>query len=236
MRQEKILLKKGGKDTELSWDKARLILTEKIKGLLLRKKRSRVAVILNTWLTNEELFLAHKIFRQSLNLERVFTVDPPAGRGDGFLLTEERTPNSRGAREIGLPAASFDLETLTAATDLLLIFGSFLAERQSLAEIQRAFDRVGTKVLFTPHRSGLDALVDVIIPTLLVAEKNGSLTNADGKVQSFAPALDGGRGLPEWKILLDLAKESGVDYKYFWKLDSPKAILREMGQEIPFFK
>jgi len=235
-RQEKILLKKGGKDTELSWEKARLYLVEKIKSLLFMKKRSRLAVILHTWLTNEELFLAHKIFRQGLGLENIYIVDPPAGKGDGFLLTEERTPNSRGAREIGFSAVPLDLESLATTTDILLLFGSFLESRFSLADIQRAFDRIRTKVLLTPHKSGLDGLVDIVIPTLLVAEKEGSLTNVAGSVQTFTPALDNGGGLPEWKILLELAKELRVNYKYFWQLDSPLAVRREMAREIHFFK
>ncbi|MGQ9672987.1 MAG: 2Fe-2S iron-sulfur cluster-binding protein [Candidatus Aminicenantales bacterium] len=235
-RQDRILLKKERKDTELSWEKARLILVEKIKSLLLLKKRSRMAVILHSGLTNEELFLAERIFRRGLNLEKIYLVDPPAGSGDGFLLTEERTPNSRGAREIGLAATSFDLEALGMATDLLLIFGSFLEARFSLVDIKKTFDRIATKVLFTPRRSGLDSLVDLVVPTLFIAEKSGSLTNVDGKVQTFEPALEGSRGQAEWQILLELARELRVDYKYFWRLDSPQAIRREMGKEIPFFK
>ncbi len=235
-RQEKILLKKKGKDTELSWDKARLMLVEKIKGLIFLKKSSRIAVVLNTWLTNEELFLARKIFREGLGLERIYFVDPAPENGDGFLLTPERTPNTRGAREIGLADTSLDLEALAATTDLLLIFGSFLERRFGLGEVQKAFANIRTKVLFTPQRSGLDELVDLIVPTNLVAEKSGSLTNVDGKVQTFAPALDDGRGLPEWRILLELAKELRVNYKYFWQLSSPEDVLREMGKEIPFFK
>ncbi len=229
-------MKKKGKDTELSWDKARLMLVEKIKGLLFLKKSSRIAVVLNTWLTNEELFLARKIFREGLGLERIYFVDPAPENGDGFLLTPERTPNTRGAREIGLADTSLDLEALAATTDLLLIFGSFLERRFGLGEVQKAFANIRTNVLFTPQRSGLDELVDLIVPTNLVAEKSGSLTNVDGKVQTFAPALDDGRGLPEWRILLELAKELRVNYKYFWQLSSPEDVLREMGKEIPFFK
>jgi len=235
-RQDKILLKKQGRDTELSWEKALLIITEKIKSLFLFKKRSRVGVVLNTWLTNEELFLADKIFRQELSVENIYVVDPPSEKGDCFLLTEERTPNSRGLKEIGLPGLTLDLGKLAAQTDLLLIFGSFLVDRFNLADIKIAFDRIGTKILFTAHKSALDSLVDVVVPTQLIAEKSGSLSNVIGKVQSFSPALYNSSGLPEWKLLLDLAKELKVNYKYFWQLNSPQAILREMGREIPFFK
>jgi NADH-quinone oxidoreductase subunit G len=235
-RQDKILLKKEDRDTELSWQKALLILAEKVKSFLLLKKSSRIGLILNTWLTNEELFLADKIFRQELSIENIYVVDPPPEKGDDFLLTEERTPNSRGLKEIGLPGLTPDLGKLAAQTDLLLIFGTFLVNRFSLTDIKSALDKIGTKFLFAGHESALDSLVDVIVPTQLIAEKSGSLTNLEGKVQSFLPALDGSPSLPEWKLLLDLAKELKVNYKYFWQLNSPQAILKEMGREIPFFK
>jgi NADH-quinone oxidoreductase subunit G len=235
-RQDKILLKKEGRDTELSWEKTLLIITEKIKSLLLFKKSSRVAVILNSWLANEELFLADKIFRQGLGLENIYVVDPPPGKGDGFLLTEERTPNSRGLKEVGLPVQAPDLGKLATQTDLLLIFGSFLVDRFSLTDMKSAFDRIGTKILFAAQKSALDSLVDIVIPTCLIAEKSGSLTNVNGKVQSFWPALDNSFGLPEWRLLVDLAKELKINYKYFWQLNSPLAVRREMGREIPFFK
>ncbi len=234
-RQDRILLKKESKDTELSWERALFILTEKIKGLLFLQKKSRIGLILNTWLTNEELFLVDKIFRQELGLENIYVVDPPSEKGDGFLLTDERTPNSRGLKEIGLPCKTPDLDKLADQTDLLLIFGTFLTERFGLTDIKSAFDRIGTKFLFAANKTALDSLVDIIVPTHLIAEKSGSLTNLDGKVQSFSPALDSTSGLPEWKILLELAKELKVHYKYFWRLSSPQVILKEMGREIPFF-
>ncbi len=235
-RHHKILMERAGHNLGLSWDKARIMLSEKIKSLLYLKKASRIAVVLNTRLTNEELFLAHRIFRKELHLENIFVADPQPGRGDGFLLTEERTPNRRGLEEIGLPASAPDLKTLAEKTDLLLIFGSHLAEAWSMEAIKAAFDKVRTKVLLATHISSLDSLVDIIIPTPLIAEKSGSLTNVEGTVQAFSPALEfRADGLPEWKLLLDLAKELKINHKYFWDLDSPGSIRQRLAKEIPFF-
>lgn len=235
-RQEKLVLKRAARDMGLSWEKTLIMLAEKIKGLIFLKKISRMAVILNTWLSNEELFLADKIFRKELHLENIFVVDQPQGKGDGFLLTDERTPNKRGLQEIGLSALAPDLDVLAEKTDLLLIFGSFLSQRFSMTDLKNAFDKIGTKALFASHKSSLDSLVDIIIPTPLIAEKSGTLTNIQGKVQAFSPALDFmGEGLPEWRALLDLAKELKINYRYFWQLNSPESIRREMVKEIPFF-
>ncbi len=236
-RQDRILQKKGGRDTEWSWDKALIFLGDKIRGLLLLKKHTRITTILHSGLTSEELFLAKKLFVDELRLENIFLADPPPGRGDDFLLTPERTANRRGWQEIGLPAAPPDLKVLAEKTDLLLIFGPHLASMFNPGDLKGALGRVGAKVLLAAHKSELDRLVDVIVPTPVVAEKSGTLTNVDGRIQSFAPALDfRGSGLPEWQILLDLAKELKINHRYFWPLGSAGSIFRAMTAEIPFFK
>ena len=196
-----------------------------------------MAVILHSGLGNEELFLAKKIFIHELELENVFLADPPPGRGDDFLLRPERTANRRGWQEIGLPAAPPDLMALAEKTDLLLLFGAHLASMFNPGDLKRAFDRIGAKVLLGSHKSSLDSLVDVIIPTPMVAEKSGTLTNVDGRVQSFAPALDfRGDGLAEWKILYDLARELKINHGFFWSLGSTQSIFSALAEEIPFFR
>jgi len=236
-RQDRLLRIKDGKDTQWSWDKAMIFLADKIRGLLIQKKHSRIALVLHSGLNNEDLFMAKKIFVDELKLERIFLADPPPGRGDGFLLTPERTANRRGWQEIGLPAVLPDLKTLADKTDLLIIFGPYLASMFSPAELGAALDRIGARVLIASHKSDLDPLVDVIIPTPVVAEKSGTLTNVDGRIQSFEPALDfQADGLPEWKILYDLARELKINHGFFWPLGSTKSIFRALGEEVPFFK
>jgi formate dehydrogenase major subunit len=78
--------------------------------------------------------------------------------------------------------------------------------------------------------------VDVVLPTSVIPEKSGSLTNVDGIVQEFSPVLeDIGESRPEWKILIDLAKLANADFSVK-TFTSPAVILEEMGKEIAFFK
>jgi len=236
-RLEKIVQNKNGKQTVLSWEKAYLVLVEKIKALFLRKKISRMAVICHTGLSNEELFLIRKIFGDILQVEKIFIADPPQGEKDNLLLTAERTANRRGAEEIGFDFKPLDLEVIALKTDLLLIFGHFLAESFSLSDIKNALDKIGAKFLFTSHCSSLNDLVDIVLPVALVAEASGSLTNVDGKVQRYSPVLETcGDARALWQVLLSLAKELKINYKYFYPLASSEAILKQMGNEIPFFE
>jgi NADH-quinone oxidoreductase subunit G len=236
-RQNKLVWKKGNRDTELSWEKCLQILAEKMNSLISTRKGSKIAVILNSGLSNEELFLADRIFRRRLHLDNILVVDPPPGDGDGFLLTADRAPNARALQEIGLPVINHNLNELAEKTNLLLIFGHYLAAGSSQEALKNTLDKIETKVLWTSHQSGLDELVDFIIPTPVIAEKSGTLTNVDGKIQAFTEALAFcGDGLPEWKALLDLAKELKIDDPDLGPFDSPEAIYRTMGREIPFFK
>jgi len=235
-REDQLVWRKDGRLTRLSWDRVVQILGQKVKSLTFHRRTDRIGIVLNSNLTNEELFLADRIFRKGLGLHKFWLADPPQEKGDGWLLTPERTANRRGLQEIGWPLPAAEPRELLGL-DLLLIFGPYLASGPGLADLKSVLDKVETKALFTSHVSGLDGLVDFIIPVPVIAEKGGSLTNVDGRVQTFAPALGfEGEGLPEWRALLDLARELRVDSKYFWPMDTPRAVFLALQREIPFFR
>ena len=234
-RLDRIIVNNGKE--ALTWEKAIAFLAEKIKRLHYVKKTSRLVVVLNTWLSNEELFLLKKIFKNDLSVEKIYFIDPADGEDDDFLLTSERSPNRRGAQEIGFDLKPLDREALMEKADLLLIFGQFISDRFNLTEIKAALENIETKIYFATHSDELNSLVDIVLPTTLIPEKEGSLTNVDGIVQKFLPVLEGpGECRPEWKVLVDLGKELGINFNYYKQFNSPEVILKEMSKEIPFFE
>ncbi|NIO48404.1 MAG: 2Fe-2S iron-sulfur cluster binding domain-containing protein [Candidatus Aminicenantes bacterium] len=236
-RADQIILNKIDGENVLTWENISEYLGEKIKRLYSAKKATGIALILHTWLSNEELFLVHKIFKEDLKVEKIFFADPPQIEADGYLLTSDPSPNIRGALEIGFDIKTVDLDALADGTDFLLAFGPFLSGLFSLGDLKEALDKIKGKVLFSYYSNELNSLFDIVIPVALIAEKAGSLTNVDGIVQSFQPALEPpGESLPEWKVLADLGKKLGIDSKFFEKFTSPDAILGEMGKKITFFQ
>jgi NADH-quinone oxidoreductase subunit G len=226
----------NGQD-KLLWDAVAPLLAEKINRLRYMKRTSRVAVVLNTWLTNEELYLAKKIFRDDIQTDKIFFADPSQGKGDEILLTEDRSPNRRGAQEIGFDLNPLNLDALSQKTDMLFIFGTYLVDKANPADLKAHLDKIETTILLSSHTSELDHLVDVALPVATIAEKSGSLTNCDGRVQTFLPALESdGHACPEWRFLVDLGKALGYDFKFFSRFKSTNAILEEMGKEIAFFE
>lgn len=236
-RADQIILNKIEGENVLTWENISEFLGEKIKSLSSAKKASGIALILHAWLSNEELFLLHKIFKDDLKVEKIFFADLPQGEADGYLLTSEPNPNRRGAQEIGFDIKTVDLGALADGTDFLLVFGPFLSGLFSLKDLEDALDKIKRKVLFSSYSNEMNSLFDIVVPVALIAEKEGSLTNVDGIVQSFQPALEPpGESVPEWKALSDLGRELGTDSKFFEKFRSPEKILSEMGKRIPFFK
>jgi len=236
-RQDRLVQKKGNRKTTLTKEKAVGFLTEKINGMKLMGRLPWLAVVLHSGLSNEEIFLARKLFLDGLGLEKVFLSDPPPGKGDDFLLTSERTPNKRGWQEIGIPSVPPELLSLAESTHLLIIFGHHFASNFNPAELRNVLNRIPMKILLSSHRSPLDDLMDIIIPTPVIAEKSGTLTNSDGIVQPFEPALQRlEEAVPEGDFILDLARELKVDRAFFWPLRSTEAVYRALADEIPFFK
>ncbi len=235
-RAEEILTNNQEKTGSPSWEEVRSLIAQKIKSPPYKKIGSRMALILHSWLSNEELFLVHKIFQNDLNVEKIFFVDPPEEEKDDQLLTPERSPNRRGTQEVGFDLKPLDLDALAKETELLLVFGHFLLDFFNRAEVRACFEKIGTKILITPHINESGYLFDMVIPTASIAEKEGSLTNVDGKIQSFRPVLEPlGASLPEWKALIDLAKELKINFDYYRRLYSVEVILNELRKEIPFF-
>ncbi len=199
----------GGRDA--GWDGILKGLAAELRALADAGAMSRAAVVLNSFLTNEELAACRKLFVDALGVQKIFFADPKSGEGDGYLLTADRAPNGRGAAALGYSPKLPDLESLPGSTDLLIVFGPYLMGYLTPDKAAAALGGVKRKYLFTPHASGLDSIADFVLPTALPAEKKGSFTNVDGIRQFFECAVAPLRGsLPESEILARLAAGLGV--------------------------
>ncbi len=223
--------------SRMEWEEAFPWLAKKILNLKHRNRTSRITVVLNSSLLNEELYLAKKIFRDDLGITQFYFSDPVSGQKDDLLLNSERIPNSRGALELGWETRPVDLDVLNESTDMLLVFGPYFEHNFSLSDLVSAFAAIETVVLLSPRQSELSSAADLTLPTAYAAEKDGSLTNFDGIVQVFHAALPAwGQGRAEWSLLRDLGKELDLNFRYYNRFTSPEIIFQEMREVIPFFE
>ncbi len=82
------------------------------------------------------------------------------------------------------------------------------------------------------------AYADVFLPAASWAEKEGTFTNTDRRVQRVRKALQPrGQTRADWEIICDLAarieKKLGRRQTAFWTYSSPAEVLEEMGRLVP---
>jgi len=81
------------------------------------------------------------------------------------------------------------------------------------------------------------AYADVFLPAASWAEKEGTFTNTDRRVQRVRKALEPrGQARPDWEIICDLAgrieKKLGRTRTAFWAYQTPAEVLEEMGRVV----
>ena len=84
-------------------------------------------------LSDEEIFLAKKIFHEELGAGRIVFADPADETGDALLLRADRSPNRQGAVRLGFPATG-DLAAALRGASFAWIFG---ADRRALEPVRR---------------------------------------------------------------------------------------------------
>ena len=85
------------------------------------------------------------------------------------------------------------------------------------------------------------AYADVFLPATSWAEKDGTFTNTDRRVQRVRKAIDPiGEVRGDWEIICDLAQRSEKMLEQsrtsFWKYNNAEEILHEMGQVVPEYR
>ncbi len=176
------------KGKETSWEEALSYLKQSAaKGL---------KIFASAWMTNEEMaFLKELASRKGWAVE---LVGRPEGEGDSFLRKEDKNPNRKGAQLVGLEKGG---DGASAA----LVF-HFLPENLDDYEI-----KIG---VFSNKFEGMEKF-DLLLPCATFAEKEGTWTNFEGRVQRFHRALEPlGEAKEEGWILEKLAEAVGEDLKW----------------------
>lgn len=140
------------------------------------------------------------------------------GEGDGLLLSEDRSPNLRGALATGLIDAlpTADLESLARSVEAGSVKTIF-AVNEDLTELGLSKELLAkVQVIYVgTHANATSEVANLVIPSLMVFEKDGTFINQNFRVQRFKAAVPGPRGIqPDFtvleKICAPLAREKPV--------------------------
>lgn len=127
------------------------------------------------------------------------------GENDGILISEDRSPNRRGALVSGLVKdfASAKVSALAAKIDAgevktVFVCGEDLAALGLNAEQLKKIDIVylGTQA------NGTSAEASVVLPSRTVFEKAGTFVNQEFRLQKFEPAIPGVQGTESDLLIL----------------------------------
>lgn len=100
----------------------------------------------------------------------------------------------------------------------------------NLSHVAEAFDQVELLVCQDIFLNETARRADVVLPAASFAEKTGTFTNTERRVQLIHPALEPpGQARADWSIILDLAGRLGAD----WQYDSSAEVFAEMATLTP---
>jgi NADH-quinone oxidoreductase subunit G len=200
------------------WDKAietvHAQLSEIVSG------GGKVAGIASAQLTNEELFFFKKYFEEVLGSDIMdFRIDGSSAdvdkRMDQILLRGDKNPNTRGAEAVGLKGDREVQEILQAAADgevgALYIIGAERVAAAGLSDaIKAARDSVEYIVMHASQQCDILEYADAVLPAGTFAEKEGTFTNYQGRVQKISRAISPvGNSKPDIEIFAGLLGKAG---------------------------
>jgi NADH-quinone oxidoreductase subunit G len=217
--------REGDRPVEMAYDDLLLRLARAIRRIIETAGSSAIGCIASSRLTNEELFLVRRFFRDLVDTPhldyrvRSLQSEESDASEDTILRRTDKTANTRGARDLAiLPGrgGSDVAGMLRAAADgslkALFVFEEDLVREFPDRPVREALGRLDLFVVSSMYATETTALAHAILPALGFAEKEGGFTNFQGRVQKIHRALSpqlASRGLPE--VLRDLAKDMGRD-------------------------
>ena len=227
-------VRNGTGPLEVEWEEALGRVADVLSQLKSAGQLNRVGVLLSTHLTNEDLYTAKRFFHE-LGVSHVAVQGATSGSNDDFLIKSDKSPNTRGAQALGLSFDSMAVleQARRGELSVLYVFGHDLVKLYG----QQAASEVATSLsLLIVQDSNLNAscqLAHVVLPSAVYAEKDGTFTNFQGRVQRIRPAFSPlGQAKPDWQILMELGARLSVPLHF----PDAKGVFTELASKEPAFR
>jgi NADH-quinone oxidoreductase subunit G len=235
--------RREGQAQGVSWNEALPQIAHALRDIVGRHGARAVGVIGSGTLTNEEQFLTRAIFRDGLGIANVdFPRRPqPEVVYAKFTIEGDRDPNARGAALAGIGPVGNGLgvrDMVRAAAEgtiqaLVFLRGGPLELFGEPAIVERALQRVELLVLVDSHSSPIATRAHWVLPGVTFAEKDGTFTNSQGRVQRIRKVLTlKGDTREDWRILTGLGQALGVISA---PDPDPERIFARLAQAVPAF-
>ena len=158
---------------------------------------------------------------------------PPGCNGRGLRevgCSPRLAPGLKDSDQAGMSASEMARAELAA---LLLVQVEPVGDLREAGPWQQALENAGSVIAFAGfHTDALDRQADVVFPAESHAEKEGTLTHPDGRLQRLRQAI----GHPNevragWWVLGELCERAGAGLD----ADSPPALTEKVAEAVPFY-
>jgi len=153
----------------------------------------------------------------------------------------ERAWHTPLSDEPGLTVTEMVDGALNGNIRAMLVMGENpLMSEPNLSHAKHAIEQLDLLVCIDIFMNETGEMADVILPSASFAEKDGTFTNSDRRVQRVRQALPQvGESKPDWQIICDLAKlveeKLGIKHSAGFDYANPEAIWEEMRAVTPQF-
>lgn len=259
-----VYMKREGQDVKVSWDEAYANAASELKHL----NKDQIAVIASASSTCEDGFMLAKFAKSVLSTKHIdYIPHVIPGSGDDLLIREDKSPNALGTELAGVHPAAGGLNrdaildgVKKGTIKALIVVDEDLAAMSP--EMETALAKLDVLIAVSSHHNRTTSLANIVFPSAMYAEKNGTWVNFQGRIQRIRPAvttLEADRTLdnlaqsrldkfgteydrwgksvkldarPVWKIFAGLSTAFGNKMKYA----SAEDVLIDMGKSIDAFK
>jgi NADH-quinone oxidoreductase subunit G len=198
------------------------------------------AGILSGRSTNEEAFLFAKLMRKVSPdpALAVFYQERRLTEAQKILISPDRSPNFRGARDMGVSSnGGFDslLQKLRGGnfSGAYVVGEDLIRSDGAQEQVRGALKKLSFLVVQDIRLSETAGLAHVVLPSTHFGEKEGTYTNRKGRVQKLNAAVippDG--ALQDCDIFIRLLELSGEKLSY----STPSEIFQALASEVPAYQ
>lgn len=143
----------------------------------------------------------------------------------------EEAWGSKLSREVGLTVSEmFDGADKGNIKFLYIMGENPMVSDPDINHVKHCLDSVDFLVVQDIFLTETAELADVVLPAASFAEKDGTFSNTERRIQRVRKAIDPiGNSKPDWKILMDIMNSLGYNKKYF----HPSEIMDEIAELTP---
>lgn len=150
---------------------------------------------------------------------------------DELFAKYEKVWKTKLPRRPGKPATEIWENIFKGHIRGLYVFGEDPAVADAnISHVQAALEEIDFLVVQDIFLTETAKMADVVLPAACFAEKDGTFTCTERRVQRIRKAVDApGEAKPDWKIFCELSTKMGYDMDY----DSPEDVFNELRHLLP---